>query len=352
MTVGRIPISIMCAPAVFARSSAVLRLARTDSSSSVITSPPSSRGCEVDLDVELAELGLEVGVGDRLERRGVDHRRVAGLVGEVELDLEPERAPLGVEAGLGEQAREDVEAGAHLLPVALAILAAENPGRDFLAHGPIIPQPAAEGGGRCARRYMPGRPSPPSPPAAAAEPGDAAHLARGELLGGADRLVDRGEDHVLEQLGVLGVDRLGVDRDLEQAQVAAHLHLHHPAAGARLDGLVLELLLRLGHLGLHLLGLLHQRVEVETTRALGEPRHLDLLRFGLAGFRLGHVFLGVELGPHQLDQLVLAQPALDRRRGLVGARAARTRAAAARRRSSAPRRRAARAPPSPRPCAC
>ena len=144
MTVGRIPISIMCAPAVRARSSAVLRLARTD----VLQlrhhlAAEQPRG-EVDLDVELAELGLEVGVGDRLQRRRVDHRRVAGLVGQVELDLEPERAPLGVEAGLGEQAREHVEAGAHLLPVALAILAGEDLGRDVLAHpGEIIPHGAS-----------------------------------------------------------------------------------------------------------------------------------------------------------------------------------------------------------------
>src|SRR6185437_1295608 len=37
-------------------------------------------GLHVDLDVELAELGLEVGVADRIEHRGVAQRRVAGLV--------------------------------------------------------------------------------------------------------------------------------------------------------------------------------------------------------------------------------------------------------------------------------
>jgi hypothetical protein len=42
----------------------------------------------VDLEVELAELGLEVRVGDRLERLGVLQRRVAVLVDQVELDLQ------------------------------------------------------------------------------------------------------------------------------------------------------------------------------------------------------------------------------------------------------------------------
>ena len=90
---------------------------------------------DVDLDVELRELGREVGVGDALEHVGVEQRRVARLVGQVELDLEPHRAPLGVEARLREHAREHVEARAHLLAVALAVLAAEDRGGDVLAHG-------------------------------------------------------------------------------------------------------------------------------------------------------------------------------------------------------------------------
>ena len=77
------------------------------------------------------------------------------------------------------------------------------------------------------------------------------------------RLVDRGLDHLGQHLGLLGVDRLGVDRDLAQGQVAAHLHLDHAAAGAGLDHLVFELLLRLQHLLLHLLRLFHQGVHVE-----------------------------------------------------------------------------------------
>ncbi len=51
-----------------------------------------------------------------------------------------------------------------------------------------------------------------------------------------------------------------------QLHVAAHRHLDHAAAGARLDGLVLELLLGLRHLGLHLLDLLHQLAHVRSLR--------------------------------------------------------------------------------------
>ena len=89
---------------------------------------------DVDLDVELRELGREVGVGDALEHVGVQQRGVAALVGQVELDLQPHRAPLGVEARLREHAREDIEARAHLLAVALPVLAAEDRGGDVFAH--------------------------------------------------------------------------------------------------------------------------------------------------------------------------------------------------------------------------
>jgi hypothetical protein len=49
---------------------------------------------DVDLDVELAELGDEVGVGEAVEHARVRERRIAGVVGEVELDLEPDRAAI------------------------------------------------------------------------------------------------------------------------------------------------------------------------------------------------------------------------------------------------------------------
>ena len=173
---------------------------------------------------------------------------------------------------------------------------------------------------------MPGRPRPPSPPPPPSPATPPILLAASSC---AERIASLTAARTMSwsSSASSGSIACGIDRDLEQAQVAAHLDLDHAAARARVDDLVLELLLRVGHLGLHLLGLLHQRVEVETARALGEPCHLHLLRFGLAGFRLGHVFLGVELGPHQLDELILAQLALRRRRG-TRRRAARKRAAA------------------------
>ena len=86
---------IMCAPTVRARSSAWLRLAAHRLLELAEHAPAQQPRRHVDLHVELAELGLEVRVGDRLERAGVDHRRVALLVGQVELDLEADRARSG-----------------------------------------------------------------------------------------------------------------------------------------------------------------------------------------------------------------------------------------------------------------
>ena len=90
---------------------------------------------DVDLDVELRELGLEVVVGDQLEHVRVGQRRVPGLLGEVELDLEPDRAPVGVEARLAQHPLEDVEAELDLVAVALTVLAAEGGVGDLIAHG-------------------------------------------------------------------------------------------------------------------------------------------------------------------------------------------------------------------------
>jgi hypothetical protein len=91
-------------------------------------------GRDVDLDVELAELGDERVVGDPLEHLGVRHRRVAGVVGEVELDLEADRALLRVEARLAEHPREHVEVALDLVAVALTVLAGELRRGDVLAH--------------------------------------------------------------------------------------------------------------------------------------------------------------------------------------------------------------------------
>ena len=59
----------------------------------------------------------------------------AVVVGQVELDLQAERAARRLEALVGQHAREDVQARAHLLAVALAVGTAEHPGGDVLAHG-------------------------------------------------------------------------------------------------------------------------------------------------------------------------------------------------------------------------
>ena len=90
---------------------------------------------DVDLDVELPELGDEVVVGDLLQHLGVRHGGIAGLVGQVQLDLEPDRAVVGVEARLPQHAREDVEVALDLVAIALPVLTAEHRGRDVFPHG-------------------------------------------------------------------------------------------------------------------------------------------------------------------------------------------------------------------------
>ena len=90
---------------------------------------------DVDLDVELRQLGLEVVVGDQLQHVLVRQRRIAGLLGQVELDLEPDRAPVGIEPRLREHPREHVKAQLDLVPVALTVLAGEGGFGDFIAHG-------------------------------------------------------------------------------------------------------------------------------------------------------------------------------------------------------------------------
>src|SRR4051812_29907871 len=109
---------------------------------------------------------------------------------------------------------------------------------------------------------------------AAREPAELALL---ELLGGAQRLVHRGQHHVLQQFGVVRVDRVGGDRDRLDDEVAGDLDLDHPAAGGGLDLLVLELLLRLHHVLLHLLDLAHHLLHV---RGLGHQASPSLLSSG------------------------------------------------------------------------
>src|SRR5207302_4932842 len=67
---------------------------------------------------------------------------------------------------------------------------------------------------------------------------------------------------VLEHLDVLGIDRLGIDRDRLHDQVAGHLDRDHAPACRGLHHLVLERLLGGEHVLLHLLGLLEDLLHV------------------------------------------------------------------------------------------
>src|SRR4051794_37523899 len=98
-----------------------------------------------------------------------------------------------------------------------------------------------------------------------------AHLRLLGALGGrADRLVGGGEDHVLEELDVVGIDRLGVDDDLLDLHRAADLHGHHAPARRGLDDLVAKLLLHLLLLALHLLHLAHELLLLTLGRGHGQ----------------------------------------------------------------------------------
>jgi hypothetical protein len=70
----------------------------------------------------------------------VGHRRVAGLLGDVELDLESDRAAVAVEPRFGQQARKHVEAPLDLLAVTLAVLAREDGGGYLVPHGGESPR--------------------------------------------------------------------------------------------------------------------------------------------------------------------------------------------------------------------
>ena len=130
---------IMRAPTSRAFSSAWLRLRRTWSSNS--SRPPSMQlpRCDVDLEVELAELGDEVWVRDRLEHGCVLQRGLEVVVDEVELDLQTDLRVLEVELAVGQHAGEHVQATAHLLAVLLPVLAREDLQRHVLAHECLRP---------------------------------------------------------------------------------------------------------------------------------------------------------------------------------------------------------------------
>src|SRR2546425_186036 len=96
------------------------------------------------------------------------------------------------------------------------------------------------------------------------QPGDAegADLLGHRLLDLAPGLVDRDPDQVLEHLHVLRLDDLGRDAHGEELVGAAHGHAHHAATGRGLDLHLGDLLLQLL---LHLLRLLHQRLDVHVS---------------------------------------------------------------------------------------
>src|SRR5688572_5525706 len=100
-SVGRMPIITWCAPTFAALSSASLSERRRLSSK--VESPPSRSLAGARLISMLnCQLGLEVGVGDRLEDLGVLEGGVARVVDEVELHLQARHRVVGVEACLAE----------------------------------------------------------------------------------------------------------------------------------------------------------------------------------------------------------------------------------------------------------
>jgi hypothetical protein len=114
------PIMTMWAPTVRARASAVFAAELP--------------GLDVDLHVELPELGLEVGVRDRVQHLGVAQRRVAPLVDQVQLDLQAGHRPLEVELRAGQHPLEHVQVPPDLLPVPGAVLPGELDPVDVLPH--------------------------------------------------------------------------------------------------------------------------------------------------------------------------------------------------------------------------
>lgn len=75
-------------------------------------------------------------------------------------------------------------------------------------------------------------------------------------------VTERADEQVLQCLDVFGVDDLRVHRHTSDLPGAAHGDGHEPASGLTGDCAVCDLLLRLGELGLHLLGLLEEGVHV------------------------------------------------------------------------------------------
>src|SRR2546425_542862 len=92
--------------------------------------------------------------------------------------------------------------------------------------------------------------------------GEASELVGGELLGFRERVGGRGAHQVLQCVDVFGIDRLLLYPDLFALLRAGHHDNDGPAAGRPLDRHRGQVLLRLRHVGLHLLGELLNVAEV------------------------------------------------------------------------------------------
>jgi hypothetical protein len=95
----------------------------------------------VELDVVLRELGLVVLVRDGREHLGIVEVRLHVGVDEVELDLEAGHRPVELEGARVEHLLEHVKVLAHLLAVALPLLAAVTLRRNLCSHGVTQPRP-------------------------------------------------------------------------------------------------------------------------------------------------------------------------------------------------------------------
>src|SRR5256885_10668771 len=87
--------------------------------------------------------------------------------------------------------------------------------------------------------------------------GQLAELLLDELARFPERLVARGEHQILEHLGVVLVDDLGIDLDRGELLLAVGLDRHHAAARGGLDLPLADFLLQRSHLRLQFLGFLH-----------------------------------------------------------------------------------------------
>ena len=96
---------------------------------------------DVDLDIELTEFGLIVGIGDGIENGGVRHRRRHLGVDQVQFDFHPDLRFAHVEGPLCEHLRQCIETVLNLLPEPVSILPGEFSLFDLLAHrrSPCLP---------------------------------------------------------------------------------------------------------------------------------------------------------------------------------------------------------------------